>query len=270
LPLRSCSKDKELLFVYEAQTSSLTLGPDEDFWTEYCFVDTYFGSEEKLHEYFSNCNPGEGFDPPLGGVGKMDTPCYDPREYYLKKLERRVRQVTRESTSLVDTFDERIEDYEKEIAKVFEDDKGKSHTRTLSDVIAKIQLFAGCMKATIDAWDTFYKTQISLFTIFGEQEWQSRIDNIVQNIVELDRLRGILLTKQHRFESKLASYTAFPLHFTAAIFSMGFIKPKYPWLAFFSVLFVTSIINYMIASHRSPFRRWLRRPLRNRAYRSMV
>lgn len=111
LPLHASSKDKELLYFYEAQTSSLCLGPDEWFWTEYFLVDTYFGSEEGLHEYLEGCVLGEGFDPPLGGKGRMDEACYDPRQYWLMKVDRRILQVTREYTALIDTFDERMEDY---------------------------------------------------------------------------------------------------------------------------------------------------------------
>ncbi|ORY13750.1 hypothetical protein BCR34DRAFT_648073, partial [Clohesyomyces aquaticus] len=282
LPLRADSRDGKLLYVYEAQISSLSLGPDEWFWTEFFLVDTYFGSEHKLHEYLSNCKPGEGFDPPLGGVGMMDNPYFDPREYFLVKLVRRLQQVVRESTSLVDTFDERMEDYLHKYPELLKDDEDKTHTRTMSNVIAKIQQYSSCLKATSDEWTTFYKTQIAFFTAtYGKQEWQPRIDKIVQDVGELDRLRAKLLERQELFESKLANlasashrptaaYTAFPLLFTAAIFSMGFVKPKHPWVAFFLVLLATSICNYMVATRRSPFRICLRREFRRRSYISLV
>ena len=109
LPLVTYSQDKVPVYFYEAQTSSLSLGPDEDFWTEYFLVDTYFGSEEGLHDYLEA--DGKGFDPPLGGVGKMDKPCYDPRHYFLMKVDRRVLQVRKESKVLFDAFDERMRNY---------------------------------------------------------------------------------------------------------------------------------------------------------------
>lgn len=111
LPLRSISKDRQHLFFYEAQISSLSVGPDEFFWTEYFLVDTYFGSEESIHRYFENSNLGECYDPPSGGYVTMDFPCYDPREYFLIKVERRTLQVVKEFSVLVDTFEERMDDY---------------------------------------------------------------------------------------------------------------------------------------------------------------
>ena len=111
LPLRQWSTDGEDLHFYEAQTSSLSLGPDEWFWTEYFLVDTYFGSEQKLQEYLTNCQPGDGSDPPLGGRGTMENPCFDPREYWLLKVDLRVLQVTAEYTALVETYDKRMEEY---------------------------------------------------------------------------------------------------------------------------------------------------------------
>ena len=100
-----------MLYFYEAQISSLSVGPDEWFWTEYFLVETYFGSEKNLHHYLENCTLGEGRDPPLGGKIRMEDPCYDPREYWVRKVDRRVFQVTREYTALIDTFDERMEAY---------------------------------------------------------------------------------------------------------------------------------------------------------------
>lgn len=41
----------------------------------------------------------------------MDFPCYDPREYFLIKVERRTLQVVKEFSVLVDTFEERMDDY---------------------------------------------------------------------------------------------------------------------------------------------------------------
>lgn len=46
------------------------------------------------------------------------------------------------------------------------------------------------------------------FTILGKSDWQFRIDSIVQNMSELERLRSVLLTKQERFESKLKNVSA--------------------------------------------------------------
>lgn len=111
LPLGSVSLDQEDLYYHQAQTSSLSWGADEWFWTELFLVDTYFGSEENHRTYFTDCNEGDGLDPPLGGRGSMVTPRFDPREYFLLKVDRRIEQVATEYSALVETFDKRMEAY---------------------------------------------------------------------------------------------------------------------------------------------------------------
>ncbi|KAF2739823.1 hypothetical protein EJ04DRAFT_425947 [Polyplosphaeria fusca] len=261
LPLKSFSSDGETLYFYQAQTSSLCLGPDEWFWTEYFLVDTYFGSERGLHKYFDDCKYGEGFDPPLGGQGKLTNARYDPREYWLMKVNRRMAQATREWFALVDAFDERMKSYRNTIAGLSGDDVDKTHTKTLGCLIAKIQLFAGCIGGTIDAWRELYETKHPYFTTFGKPEWQVFLDRIDQNVVELSRLRRLLLARQDRFESRLRHYVAFPLLFSTALFSVNFIQPAHPIPWFLATLVMTSLLNYMLASHRIPFRRHLRRRL---------
>ncbi|KAF1956056.1 hypothetical protein CC80DRAFT_413860 [Byssothecium circinans] len=256
LPLQVESGDSEELYYHEAQTSSLSWGPDEWFWTELFLVDTYFGSEDNLLTYLAGSTHGNGFDPPLGGVGTMETPCFDPRDYWLMKLDRRVLQVTEEYTALIETFNNRMEEYGRKIQRKFEDDRKRTHTQTLSNVIETIQIFVDCISGVIIAWETFQKTQISFFTIHAREklEYPRRIDNIIRHMAELERLKRLLITKRERFKFKLNSYVAFPLLFTAAIFSMEFVHSKYPWVLFFAVLLSTSLVNYIIASHRSPWR----------------
>jgi hypothetical protein len=74
-------------------------------------VDTYFGSEKELGQYLNAADPGNSQDPPLAGRGTMKVPCFDPREYWLRKVDRRLLQVATEYTALVGTFDQRMEVY---------------------------------------------------------------------------------------------------------------------------------------------------------------
>jgi hypothetical protein len=114
LPLQSESRDQEDLYYHEAQISSLSWGPDETFWSEIFLVDTYFGSEKKLETYLNtprDGSPGDGSDPPLGGQGSMEIPVFDPREYFLMKIDRRIEQVATEYRALVETFNKRMEEY---------------------------------------------------------------------------------------------------------------------------------------------------------------
>jgi len=114
LPLRTHSQDKEDLYFHEAQTSSLSWGPDESFWTELCLVDLYYGSEQNYNTYLTpteGADPGDGLDPPLGGRAFMRKPLFDPREYFLLKIDRRIEQVATEYGALVETFNNRMEEY---------------------------------------------------------------------------------------------------------------------------------------------------------------
>lgn len=114
LPLRSATTAEDDLYYHEAQTSSLCWGPDETFWSELFLVDTYFGSEKNLGTYLESPVDGilgNGFDPPLGGRKSMKEPVFDPREYFLLKVDRRIEQVATEYRALVETFNKRMEEY---------------------------------------------------------------------------------------------------------------------------------------------------------------
>lgn len=80
------------------------IGIDEWFWTAYCCVETYFGSEQSIQRY----HDGE-LDAPTGGARPTHMPVWNPRHYYLLVLSRRVRQVTKEWANLVNTIDKRLE-----------------------------------------------------------------------------------------------------------------------------------------------------------------
>ncbi|KAH5157993.1 hypothetical protein HBH69_071140 [Parastagonospora nodorum] len=280
LPLRSHTGNDEDLYYHEAQTSSLCWGPDETFWTELFLVDTYFGSEQNLGTYLENPSltiPGNGFDPPLGGRQMMKEPVFDPREYFLMKIDRRIEQVATEYRALVETFNKRMEDYAIEVRIVFQDDDQRKHTQTLSNVIETIHTFVDCISGIIDAWESFSRHEIVLFTRHAPEKlkWPDMLMQINRNMTELDRLRKLLITKRELFRSKLESlhtvsslsqtdtavkqgndlktltkmtvYVAFPLLFTTAFFSMSFANPPYPWAVFICVLFMVGVVNYIVA-----------------------
>ena len=91
-------------YLHEAQISVLVSGVDEWFWTAYCCVDTYFGSEESIEYYHVR-----DLDAPTGGLKPNHYPVWNPREYFLLILSRRVRQITREWGNIVDTLDHRLQ-----------------------------------------------------------------------------------------------------------------------------------------------------------------
>jgi hypothetical protein len=83
-------------YFHEAQISFLMYGPDEYFWTACCIVDVYFQSEESVADYK---NGGE--DAPTGGARPVKLPYWDPREYFLTALSRRIQQVTTEWRNII-------------------------------------------------------------------------------------------------------------------------------------------------------------------------
>lgn len=115
-PLRFESNEKEDLYYHEAQTSSLSWGPDEWFWTEIFLVDTYCVTDPEYATYLDPSLPGDGegsgVDPPLAGSGSLKyNPYFDPRDYYLCKLVLRIDQVEKEYTALAETFNSKMECY---------------------------------------------------------------------------------------------------------------------------------------------------------------
>jgi hypothetical protein len=87
---------EEGAYFHEAQISLLVFGPDEYFWTANCFVDTYFQSEESIEQYKSR-----GDDAPTGGAQPVNLPYWDPREYVLTVLARRIEHVTMEWRNII-------------------------------------------------------------------------------------------------------------------------------------------------------------------------
>ena len=81
----------------------LITGVDEWFWTAYCCTDTYFGSEETIQFYHER-----KLDAPTGGSKSNMHPSWDPREYFLLVLSRRLGQVTKEWGNVINAFEGRL------------------------------------------------------------------------------------------------------------------------------------------------------------------
>jgi hypothetical protein len=107
LPLAR-NQQENLDFYHEALVSFLVAGVDEWVWTAECYVDTYFGSEPENSTYLE----GEyGSDPATGGFTWLRYPVWNPREYFLIVLARRVMQVKSEWSALITEFDNRLLTY---------------------------------------------------------------------------------------------------------------------------------------------------------------
>lgn len=90
-------------YLYEAQISILVTGIDEWVWTAYCFTDTFFENAESVKSYST-----KRLDAPTGGEMLIDDPVWNPREYFIRILSRRIMQVTKEWGSVVSTLEARL------------------------------------------------------------------------------------------------------------------------------------------------------------------
>jgi hypothetical protein len=97
--------EPEILY-HEAQVSFLLVGVDEWFWTVYCCVDTFFGSERDAQWYKEY-----GFDACSGAGRMINEPVWNPREYFLIVLNRRLAQVAKEWTNAVSILEGRLASY---------------------------------------------------------------------------------------------------------------------------------------------------------------
>jgi hypothetical protein len=105
-------------FLYEAQISCVVAGSDEWRWVAYCFVDTYFDTDEEAKEtvlsYHEDSLVTEGIraDPLTFGVISADDPIRKPREYFLMILQIRINQVKREWQQVVEKMYQSVHEYE--------------------------------------------------------------------------------------------------------------------------------------------------------------
>jgi hypothetical protein len=95
-------------FYYEAQLSLLVYGIDEWVWTSYCCVDTYFETMVECGNYLEGPDPVE---PATGGSSRLQFPVWNPREYFLLVLSRRIMQATKEWKALIEESEERMNHY---------------------------------------------------------------------------------------------------------------------------------------------------------------
>jgi hypothetical protein len=81
-------------YIYEASVSVIVTGVDDWRWIAYGFVDTYFKNDNS-NETVEHYEDGQ-LDAFSAGKFSIQSPIWNPREYYLKVLEARMEQVTQE------------------------------------------------------------------------------------------------------------------------------------------------------------------------------
>jgi hypothetical protein len=103
MPPGSQGKAMKALYLHQAMISVIVFGVDEWVWTSICFVETYFRTEESIDRYFAGVH-----DAPSSAGTPADRPIWNPREYYLMVLSRRIHQVTLEWYNVLAGFDENV------------------------------------------------------------------------------------------------------------------------------------------------------------------
>lgn len=104
---RNCEPGQKEFF-HEAQVSVLLVGIDEWVWTLYCLVEGQFEDSRdpaELEKFVTNMS-----DAPSGNYALYQMPIWNPREYFLMVLCRRMDQATLEWQNLVETLDQRLKD----------------------------------------------------------------------------------------------------------------------------------------------------------------
>ncbi|KAF2234442.1 hypothetical protein EV356DRAFT_466610 [Viridothelium virens] len=291
LPLpRSQKKDEEQDFFHEAQVSMLLYGIDEWVWTAYCCVDTYFGSEPGHRTYHEGSEDDSGMsygvDAPSGGSRELRFPTWNPREYFLMVLARRMMQATREWTNLVHVFEERLIHYEETANEdesgmkfPFVDDRFLSKTKQLTWAVSTLQHFRDSLARTLVAWDNFASAELDQFNLGSGEAlqslWWGYIAEIRGHISSLRSLQLVLTQKLELFKemkngltnaSSLRESAAatrqnetigvltrmtvlyLPASLASSVFSIAMVSSETPWWAYIIVLIATTAVTLFAAS----------------------
>ncbi|KAL4809505.1 hypothetical protein BDV18DRAFT_157260 [Aspergillus unguis] len=161
----ACAGD-EREFYHEVQTSVLLVGIDEWVWTVYCLVETHHSETgpEDVSEYIKY-----GTDAPSGQGVDSSMPIWNPREYFLLILSRRMSEVRFEWANLVQTLEARFKVLEQDIflgpstEQRSSQDDDLQFTNDYTWAIQVLQLFSTQIIKTIEAWDEFADRHLHIF-----------------------------------------------------------------------------------------------------------
>ena len=101
----------------------LITGVDEWLWSCHCFVDNYYNSVREKPEDFET-GDGKGKDAPTGQYLSLQFPVWNPRQYFLVILARRMMQIASEWTNLTRAFNARLMSYVSDVPRKVQEDFG--------------------------------------------------------------------------------------------------------------------------------------------------
>lgn len=104
-------------YIFPAKYSFVITGTDDWRWMAYCFVDTFFDTDEDAESasYYADPNQspdGIPLDPCAAGRDAMDNVVQDPREYFLRILEARLACVSDEWLCIVQEIERNVKLYQ--------------------------------------------------------------------------------------------------------------------------------------------------------------
>ncbi|KIX04584.1 uncharacterized protein Z518_05454 [Rhinocladiella mackenziei CBS 650.93] len=195
-------RESEQMFYYEAQISCLIIGVDDFYWTAYCCVDTFFGSETTPERYLT-----QNIDAPRGGK-LASSPDWDPRGYFLHVLSRRFMQVTAEWGNLVNELNARLDTYENAYHDVidtdkFFDDEALSRTKSYTRAVSILRKFHDLLSLTLDSFQEFSRNELKYFETSSEvldRFWTSYLESVFESTETLRHWQRMLLQKIQTFD----------------------------------------------------------------------
>ncbi|KAL4904774.1 hypothetical protein BDW74DRAFT_21820 [Aspergillus multicolor] len=206
----TCTGD-EKEFFHEAQISVLLVGIDEWVWTLYCLVERHYSETgpEDVKKYIQS-----GMDAPSGQGINYSMPIWNPREYFLLVLSRRMSEVRSEWSNLVQTLETRFEFLEEDTFKgpsMEETPPTSDHnlklTKDYTWAIEVLQLFSNQLIKTIEAWDEFSNKHLHILRPDETPadflpKVPSYLESLDTDISELQFIYRTIVRRIGAFESK--------------------------------------------------------------------
>ncbi|KAL4982547.1 hypothetical protein BDW68DRAFT_182436 [Aspergillus falconensis] len=208
-----CAGD-EKEFFHEAQISVLLVGIDEWVWTLYCLVETHFSATgpEDVGTYVQS-----GRDAPSGEGANYSMPIWNPREYFLLILSRRMSEVKFEWSNLVQTLETRVKFLEEDTfsgptAQRRTEDQDLKLTNDYTWAIQALQLFSNQLIKTIEAWDEFSDKHLHILHPDERPadflpKIASYLESLDTDISELRYINRTIARRIEAFESKRSNVT---------------------------------------------------------------
>ncbi|KAI1023721.1 hypothetical protein LB504_005180 [Fusarium proliferatum] len=142
-------------YLCQAQIAVCITPMDGGIWTGYCFVDTYFQSEDDRQCVEDYCDRGMQFDPFTTGKHDADMPILKPDDYFLISLQHQLIVFKDEWMNTAKRFKERVETYVDESDFALASKESQQPLAWLRHARRKLTELVVCLETTIDCWDNF-------------------------------------------------------------------------------------------------------------------